>query len=189
MIPTRCAAGRHWFVRLLILLTACSGKEGPEPVLVYQVPDEVEPYVQQFTAQAHLRGKNIEITNLIITFGPTTSDDVCGTCLPGSRDPNRQVRIVLSGDPDCWSALSPEDREELVFHELGHCVLGRLTHRTDRLPNGDYASLMNGNGTGLYVVCKYDISGSNNDCDHRYRRQYYLDELFNENTPLPDWGK
>ncbi len=178
---------RQWSVRvLLLLLAACAGKEAPQPV--YQVPDDLAPYIQKFTDEARLRGKDIAITNLIVTFGPTTSDDVCGMCLPGSRDPNGQVRIVLSNDPYCWQELTPEDREELVFHELGHCVLGRTAHRNDRLPNGDYASLMNARGTGLYTRCVYDIGGGN-DCDRRYRRGYYLDELFNENTPPPDWAK
>ncbi len=48
---------------------------------------------------------------------------------------------------------------------------------------------MNGTGTGLYTRCVYDIGGTNNNCDRRYRRQYYLDELFDENAPPPDWGK
>ena len=186
MTPTYLPAARQWCVRLLILLAACSGKEAPEPV--YQVPGEVEPYIQQFITEARLRGKEMAITNLVVTFGPTVSSDVCGACLPGSADPNGQVRIVLSNDPYCWQELTPEDREELVFHELGHCVLGRIAHRNDRLPNGDYASLMNGIGTGLYTRCVYDIGGGN-DCDRRYRRQYYLDELFDENMPPPDWGK
>lgn len=185
MTPLHFPAARQWSVRLLLLLAACSGKEAPEPV--YQVPAEVAPYVERFTAEARLRGKEIAIRNLIVTFGPTRDDDVCGTCLPGSRDPDGQVRIVLSNVPYCWKELSAEAREELVFHELGHCVLGRLTHRTDRLPNGDYASLMHGSSTGLYDVCVYDIGGD--DCDKRYRRRYYLDELFDENTPPPDWAK
>jgi hypothetical protein len=186
MIPLSFPTLRQWFVRLLLLLSACSGKETPEPV--YRVPGEVEPYIQKFTAEARLRGKDIAINNLIVTFGPTSSDDVCGACLPGSADPDGQVRIVLSNNPYCWQELTLEEREELVFHELGHCVLGRIAHRNDRLPNGDYASLMNARGTGLYARCVYDI-GSANDCDRRYRRQYYLDELFDENTPAPAWGK
>jgi hypothetical protein len=187
MISLSFPALRQWSVRLLILLSACSGKETPGPV--YQVPDEVEPYIQKFTAEARLRGKDITVSNLVVTFGPTSSGDVCGTCLPGPADPDGQVRIVLSNNPYCWEKISAEDREELVFHELGHCVLGRLGHRTDRLPNGDYASLMNGKETGLYAICQYAIGGSGADCDRRYRRKYYLDELFDENTPPPDWGK
>ncbi len=83
----------------------------------------------------------------------------------------------------------PEAREELVFHELGHCLLGRTAHRTSRLPNGEYASVMNGKESGLYSSCVYDIGGANNGCDDRYKRTYYLDELFDENTPAPDWAK
>ncbi len=63
-----------------------------------------------------------------------------------------------------------------MFHELGHMVLDRF-HRDDRLPNNSYASLMVSRGTaGFYVG-----NAAN-------RRTYYLDELFDEETPVPGWA-
>jgi hypothetical protein len=70
---------------------------------------------------------------------------------------------------------------------LGHCLLNRMVHREDKLPNGDFASIMNRAEKGLYEVCVYDIGGG--DCDKTYRREYYINELFDETTPIPDWGK
>ena len=76
--------------------------------------------------------------------------------------------------------------EVLIFHELGHCVLGRL-HQNDYLPNGDPKSLMIQNELDQYA-CVYDLSGDN-DCNNLFKREYYLDELFDPTTPTPDWAQ
>ena len=40
----------------------------------------------------------------------------------------------------------------------------------------------------IYSPCIYAIGGTN-DCSNIFKRTYYLDELFNEATPIPDWAK
>jgi hypothetical protein len=46
---------------------------------------------------------------------------------------------------------------------------------------------MNPDNVETYSTCRYPLGGD--VCDKRSRRQYYIDELFNENTPTPVWGK
>jgi hypothetical protein len=170
---------------VLLLLAACNRSPEPEPK-TYRVAAEAEPFVQAFKAEALKRGVAVALDNLIVEFGPTSGDEVCGQCL---LEAGKTPRVTLNPESLCWKGVSAEEKEGLVFHELGHCLLGRQ-HRTDRLPNGAYASLMNGQDVGVYAICVYDLSGTNGKgCDKRDRRPYYVDELFDPKTPVPTWAK
>ncbi|HEV7347861.1 hypothetical protein [Telluribacter sp.] len=170
----------------LLLLMACSGDDPLEPT-VYDVPKAVEKYVQSFVEEGQKRGINIELENLIVEIRTTgtTSGDECGSCTRAGTNGQRKITLVESGL--CWKSTIEQNREALVFHELGHCLLQR-NHRDDLLTGGAPASLMNSRAVGFYEACAYPI-GNEDECDKRYRRTYYLDELFNAKTPAPGWGK
>ncbi|SFE60721.1 hypothetical protein [Spirosoma endophyticum] len=154
----------------------------PEPVQ-YIVPAEVEPFIQVFRDEAQKRNNAVSTTNLIITFGTTQSGDVCGQCLLQS---GKTPRITLNNDAFCWQQASQYERECLIFHELGHCLLKR-EHKINRFPHGAFVSLMNPDNVDVYATCRYPIGGD--ECDKRPRRDYYIDELFDPSTPTPAWGK
>ena len=166
---------------LLPLVFTCQTREAAPQ---YRVPDDVEPFVRLFETEARQRGIDMKIDNLIVEFAKPESNLVCGMCR-GAQ--SRQKTIFISTDPYCWQQATKESKEALVFHELGHCFLARQ-HTIRQFPNGDYASLMNPDDVTIYSSCLYPIGGGN-ECDKRSRRQYYVDELFNENTPTPAWGK
>ena len=170
------------FLLLLILSCQSSQTTGPEPIQ-YSVPAEVEPYVKSFRDEAGKRNNPVSTANLIITFGTVLTEDICGQCL---LENGKTPRITLNGDAFCWQQANKEEREGLVFHELGHCLL-RLAHQTDKFPNGAYKSLMNPDNVGVYAPCHYPIGGE--ECDKRPRRAYYIDELFDPTTPAPAWAK
>jgi hypothetical protein len=152
---------------------------------VYRVPEDVDPYVQAFAEEARQRGIQLDVLqNLVVTFEPISDTRVCGLC---RNTASRQKYVILSTTAYCWQEASPEAREALVFHELGHCFLARQ-HTTKRFASGYYASLMNPNDVDVYNRCIYPISG-NNTCDKRNRRAYYINELFDEKTPEPSWAK
>lgn len=167
----------------LLGLLSCKRDQPTPPPAQYSVPSEVEPYVQRFRAETRQRGITTATDNLIITFGQTLGTDVCGQCL---LEANQPPKITLNADAFCWKNASDNERECLIFHELGHCLLNR-GHRTDRFPNHAYVSLMNPDDRAVYATCAYPIGGD--VCDKRPRRGYYLDELVNPATPTPDWGK
>jgi hypothetical protein len=169
---------------LLLNLASCRQKEN---LPVYQVPADVEPYVQAFLTEARARGKNIQITNLIVEIADKDTVGLCGLCRQVVGDQSHQKRIFIFRD--CWTGVTSEDREALVFHELGHCVLGRINHKNTQLPNGDFASLMNTSAINLYRQCVYGLGIDQSTCDKRFKRSYYIDELFDENTPVPDWAQ
>jgi hypothetical protein len=68
-----------------------------------------------------------------------------------------------------------------MFHELGHAVLERQ-HLNIRLPGGLERSMMCGSPNNCNQFALY------NDFTPALR-EYYLDELFLETTPVPDWAK
>lgn len=99
--------------------------------------------------------------------------DVCGY---GEVDAETQRPLISLAITKGCCDRSRWDREILVFHELGHALIGR-DHRDVQLPNGLRASIMNsGNIFGLY---------SKERAEHRV---YYIDELFNLEPPVPAWG-
>ena len=64
-----------------------------------------------------------------------------------------------------------------MFHELGHAFLSR-GHDNGKLPKGGWKSLMSTGMLDYYAVDSLS-----------YKRNYYLDELFDISTPSPWWGK
>lgn len=168
----------------LVTLLSCQRPQPPEPEPAqYSVPADVEPYVQRFRDETAKRGQTPATNNLIVTFGTTQGGDVCGQCLLES---GKTPRITISTTAFCWQSANDNERECLVFHELGHCLLNR-SHRTDRFPNKAYVSLMNPDDRAIYAPCAYPIG--TDDCDKRPRRDYYVDELVNPATAAPVWGK
>jgi len=152
-------------------------------VPVYSVPEELEGFVNSFRKEAAARGRNIEIHNLIIEFDSTMTGPFCGLCNSNSLDPDVQKIISVNPFLKCW--YSYLEQEALFFHELGHCVLGRL-HDNSRLPNGDPKSMMVESDPAVYAPCVYDLG---DPCNNTFKRPYYLDELFIETTPVPEWAK
>jgi hypothetical protein len=177
-------------MRSVLILCAClltalaCRKTDPAPTPPrYEVDAAVEPYVRRFVEEAQKRGKSVDATNLVVKFDTLMVGEACGVCRLTAGEP---PTILLNVTGLCWKTASAEAREGLVFHELGHCLLKRV-HKNTLLPNGLFASLMNSEDTGVYAPCVYPIGAD--ECDKRPRRPYYLDELFDERTPVPVWGR
>lgn len=165
---------------LISLLLGCS-KDEFEPV--YNVPEEFQPIVESFLAEAQKRGYSIEISNMIITYADDLDSKVCATCYSNGNSENEQKIISINAN-QCWANY--QQKEVLIFHELGHCILNR-EHDDSSLPNGDPKSMMIKDNIRVYSPCVY-LFGNTVVCDFTFKREYYLDELFDESTPIPDWA-
>jgi len=154
---------------------------GFEPI--YDVAEDLQVHVDRFREEAAVRAYELTINNLIIEYDAALPPSTCGICNSHSR--SNDIQKVIRINPQCPITYN-EQIEALVFHELGHCLLGR-EHDLDLLPNGDPRSIMTPNNLNLYAPCVYQIGEEN--CDFTFKRGYYLDELFNESTPVPDWAK
>lgn len=138
-------------ILLLVSASAC-GRSA-----VYDV-GEFQPYVDRFTNEAANRGKSMKVTDLVIKYGQLQRPLERGAC---EISPDEPPTITIR--QDTWLAMTEAEREELLFHELGHCVLRRL-HKSDVAENGLPVSIMNP------FIVRGDLYSLNQD--------YYLDELF-----------
>jgi hypothetical protein len=171
------------FFCCLVLQLSCSKDSEKNEAPVYDVPEEFQPLVAGFIQEAAQRGKTLTINNLIIKYDYSMDASYCALCNTLSSDP--AVQKIITVNPNVRCTNNDQEREALFFHEFGHCILGR-SHNNQLLPNGDPKSIMVEHNVGLYAPCFYPIPGCE---DLSYRRTYYLDELFNEQAPVPQWAE
>lgn len=149
-----------------MLAVTCKKEESTAPVVE---DPSFKTYLDRFLTEAKARGVNPDVSLLRIIYSDTLNY-YCGYGVQSAH------QVQISTRAGCWPQLSDTDKEILMFHELGHAVLGRL-HDNTKLPNGDYKTMMfGGSQFGLYTE------------ETPERRKYYLDELFNPSTPAPSWS-
>ena len=146
-----------WLFSLLLWMASCQ-KEAVE----LRIDDEIAPYLTTFLEEAALRGLDMEpeMTNLEAYFTDIEGAGVVGQCQTFS-DGSADLLI----EKNYWRSINSMKKEFLIFHELGHCVLGR-SHLDTSDENGFCTSIMQ--------------SGTD-DCNNNYNastRAAYLDELF-----------
>ncbi|PZR37512.1 MAG: hypothetical protein DI538_12475 [Azospira oryzae] len=154
------------FILVLIVAIGLSGcfSEAEEPETY--IDPELSGYVTTFFEEAAKRGISIEDKNFRIGFG-SVEGEAQGMTYYATRS------IVIEKESEGYKLIP----EALVYHELGHLFLHR-TH-DDSMIGQQYKcakSLMDSrlqiNGGQWYVN----------------RRAYYVSELFNPHTSLPDWA-
>ena len=139
---------------LFVFSAGCMKKQAFVPV--YDVPPALESYIDSFIAEGAKRGHIFKKENLIMKYDQTTDGALCGNCNSTSLEPDIQKIISVYKDNPCW--LNNSELETLIFHELGHCFLGR-SHTSELLPNGDPKSIMVSGNLGIYSTCIYPIGG------------------------------
>jgi hypothetical protein len=106
-----------------------------------KVDPEFAPYVQKFIQGAIDHNRVEFVQYLLVDFVPEIPSSQRGYVILGECDgmetPHREVHISKVE----WIDLSPIEQEELIYHELGHCVLDR-EHTTDMFSNGMPVSMM-----------------------------------------------
>ncbi len=138
-------------------------------------------HVKNFYDEANLRDENPDniigqtIESLKMIFDVDLDEQYCGYAY-GFDNPFSDPFVVISTRPECWGERNEAERELLVFHELGHAILTRY-HDNSQLPSGHKKSIMVSDNT-LFTIY------ADNETD---KRNYYLDELFDPNTPEPEW--
>lgn len=155
---------------LLIVLSnvifGCS-KESIKPNIDF----ELQTYYDSFLNEARIRNKTIDVPkNIVIQFGLANG--------AAGRTYYAENKIVI--DSIEWKNASELDKEYLLFHEFGHLILNR-PHNLQTLPNGEFKSMMQSYENIPIIENTLHYLG--------VRRKYYIDELFDINTPTPDWSK
>jgi len=152
----------RWLIFTILLVTVtmgCSDTEDYE--LEESVTSEMLIYFYRFSEEAEKRGFVVDWSEENISTVLTELDEgTVGQCLTYEEGRN-QVNIDLA----YWNKSDPQEREFLLFHELGHCVLKR-----------SHLNLSNGDGT-----CTSIMNSGESACQKNYTtstREAYLDELF-----------
>lgn len=169
---------KNYYLLLLFVIPilSCSDK-GEEEIgaTTYEVDPIFEPYVQEFIAEGAKRGQAIDFsdTGLKVEFSETALDFASGFCYL------RRHHIVINKEN--WFSFSERFRSFLLFHELGHCELDQ-GHRNELFGNNVWKSLMRGDPfTGIEPRIPTAYFG--------FRKEYYIDELFNPTIAAPAWSR
>jgi hypothetical protein len=128
------------------------------------INSELAPFFITFQEEARRYGLEIdyESSNVTAQLEQINNGNVAGTCTTNGHN----LRDIVI-DQSFWDRASPLLREMVIFHELGHCVLGR-GHFEGQFNNGVCQSIMR-SGLGSCI----DAYNANN-------RDYFIDELFLE---------
>lgn len=129
---------------------------------VVVVHEDLQLHFTNFEIEGQNRGLNVDLdSDEIQGFMRSITDlGVVGQCIESQTEGKR---IVI--DSDRWRRLTNMEKEFIVFHELGHCYLGR-GHTNEKASDGSCLSMMH---------------SSTEACENRYNantREGYLDELF-----------
>lgn len=156
---------------IILLIISCSDDNFQN----ISIDSDFNAYVDAFIESGAQRGKEIDFTDtgLTIQYGEV-SEDAAAECseLGSGFEGSHKIKISKV----YWNQIDELEREVIIFHELGHCELGRI-HDNQIFSIGDWKSLMRGS------VSQKDPAV------HFYgtRREYYIDELFNPSIPFPAW--
>jgi hypothetical protein len=145
------------FILILTFLFSCSKSDEGKTIA-----DDLFPYYENFIYEAEIRKIKLldEDLDILMYFADIPNNNTLGQCrfTAGSN--------LIEIDRFYWRSLDEVEKEFLIFHELGHCVLQR-GHRDDTDANGNCRSLMH----SVVGICNFDFTGPN--------RTLYIDELFN----------
>lgn len=156
---------------ILFFLTGCGSNNPGKPF----IEDEFRPYLDKFLIEAIDRGVSVN-ENLVLSIyfddnisldNETSGVRINGVCTWRSNG-ERKVRIERS----IWETKDIYEREQLIFHELGHCLLDFREHRNEK-----QLVQINHNTTNRVpssIMSEFSFSSSIYNLSYRY----YLDELF-----------
>ncbi len=110
----------HNKITLLIVLSMTFLSECTHKEPYYAAPAELNVYVQKFIKEGRKRGFNLNLEQeaIVLEFGNLPGNNG-GKCV--SDDYPKRIMI----DRGRWKLINQSQQEALIYHELGHCILGR----------------------------------------------------------------
>ena len=135
-------------VVLGVSTSACAPKEKQHDAFL-QVDAPFQDFVSNFEQASSEEGQALVINDLVVAFGSTPNLNETGVC---EYAENETPRITIN--QRIWNTLNDYDKQEVMFHELGHCVLKRL-HQ-----NGEMMAYNNTVRIAESIMYPYRISGT-----------------------------
>lgn len=131
----------------------------------YYVAPEIQQHFDNFKIEAWAHGLQLYTPDIIVTFGEMPYPNWAGYCKIGPKStPIVVIRRTV------YDSYTYYEREQLVFHELAHCLL-KLEHNTTLDGNGQPNSIM----WPTYINTAY----------YEAHRANYLRQLFNSAKLTP----
>lgn len=145
-----------------ILSIGCAPSFQTEPQRTMSIEPELLQYVESFQADSNRLGRPMSINDLVVQFD-TLPDRVIANCTRGYGTPI--IRFSITYYNYYKSQGLDHDIEQVMYHELGHCILG-LNHNDTTGVNNWPQSIMN----------TYHFSGS---LYYNYKNDYLMQLFFN----------
>jgi len=157
---------RFWPSAVLLILiilfsgTSCQKDETVDNLLF--IDSSLQEYFDRFVVEGALRNVTVDYDSSRVSgyIRLITAQNVIGQCAHDETKPNT---VII--DRVYWNTATDLEKEFVVFHELGHCVLDR-EHLDTSDSHGNCISIMT-SGTGQCTI-NYTLS----------TRAKLLDELF-----------
>lgn len=156
---------KHFMIILASILLVSCGMPDKKASYNYRFASSdptFNQYKQDFEADyLFVTGKTISTQHIRINLAPSIKENpaFAGICYASGN--HREIVIKAS----YWNFVSDESKKALVYHELGHCALGR-GHDDQKLENQP-----------LSIMNTYIIDGSY----LKYYYEEYITELFTSN--------
>ena len=131
-------------------------------------------YLDQFQSEGEARGLSIDASHLTMSFSESMpSTDIQGaSVLAYCQRSNKGPSVVVKGSS--FDSMSVSDREQVLFHELGHCLLG-LEHNDATESAYDYSGgPVYATGVPSSIMNKLHFGASY----YNGNRREYLNRLF-----------
>jgi hypothetical protein len=119
-------------ILISVSLASCKGQiSGPLSLKKSGVDAAFKPYLAMFLQEAKKYGKTYDSSKISITFTTKQSSEIGGICYMGTG--------VIEINESNWNAPSMdiENREAIIFHELGHCLMNIYDHNDHSITTTD----------------------------------------------------
>jgi hypothetical protein len=169
---------RQLILPLALILNLARCAPPPTPPLPAQprtVDAAFETYVQSFEA---IFGEKVQMS---IEFSNTLASQYAGMCTVEENDTYRYGTRMIQINPTYWPGIGFYGQQQLIYHELGHCALGRV--HWSALDGNESGCTWDSNGNcdqGFPLTIMYPVAFGNNG-NYQNNLQYYSNELFHWN--------
>lgn len=150
-------------ILILLVLTGCNQNIKRQSEL--SLNKDLAPYVQEFIQAGVSVGKRVVVDDLSLHFSDRLDADVAGQCQPNDKGTYGTPTILIS--TKYWPSLTEILRRQVMFHELGHCVLW-LDHDETWVTIGQD-----------YIPRSIMYPSMQNEYIYAVHWDYYVNELFN----------
>lgn len=161
------------YILFLLLFSSCgmaSEYVAPAAAPLPYIENTFVPYYETFLTQADKHHRVVDVTGLTIRTVPTIPN--LGTIVVRAYCYQKSRRVDVAAT--YWNTANDTCRQELIYHELGHCVLGR-DHNNNKIYVNNFeipGSYLNPAG----LPCDYVVGAVG--WVSEYFRDTYLNELF-----------